>query len=91
MARVGRRFRVTGRVQGVFFRAWTKQQADELGVTGWVRNAADGSVEGLLIGGEEVVAQLTERLHGGPPSALVNNVEITVADVEALGRFEVRS
>ena len=91
MARVGRRFRVTGRVQGVFFRAWTRQQAEELGVTGWVRNAADGSVEGLFIGGEEVVGQLVERLHQGPPSALVNNVEISVAEVEALDSFEVRS
>ena len=62
MARVARSVRVQGQVQGVFFRAWTKEQADELGVTGWVRNCRDGSVEALVYGDEDAVATIIERV-----------------------------
>ncbi|HEU0310369.1 MAG TPA: acylphosphatase [Sphingomicrobium sp.] len=87
---VGRRVRVTGRVQGVWFRAWTQQQANELGVSGWVRNAADGSVEAHLAGEEGAVAELIERLREGPPSAVVSRVEVAEVDPETRDRFDVK-
>lgn len=90
MARVGRHVRVAGRVQGVFFRAWAKQQADELGVAGWVRNCADGSVEAHLAGEEGAVAELIDRLRDGPPSAIVSNVRIEDSEPEPSETFDVR-
>ena len=90
MARIGRHVRVSGRVQGVFFRAWTKQQAAELGVAGWVRNSVDGSVEAELSGEEGAVAELVERLREGPPSAAVSNVEVTRIDPGSDQGFFVR-
>ena len=90
MAHVGRHVRVTGRVQGVFFRAWAQQQANELGVTGWIRNATDGGVEAKLSGEEGAVDQLIERLRDGPPSAIVSNVDVEPAAPEAGGSFDVR-
>jgi acylphosphatase len=90
MARVGRSVRVSGRVQGVWFRAWTREQAAELGVTGWVRNAPDGSVEGHLAGEEAAVATLIERLHDGPPSAVVSQVMVEEAEPEPGETFSVR-
>lgn len=90
MARVGRNVRVVGQVQGVLFRAWTQQQANELGVTGWVRNCSDGSVEAQLSGEKAAVQQLIDRLHDGPPSAVVSHVDVTEMDPWAGERFEVR-
>jgi acylphosphatase len=77
-------------VQGVFFRAWTQQQARDLGVTGWVRNASDGSVEAHLEGDEAAIKALVDRLHRGPPSAEVEDVEVEEVSAEGLDRFEVR-
>ncbi len=71
---------VTGRVQGVSFRAWTREQAEHLGVSGWVRNCADGSVEAVLAGPCEAVDALIAKLHGGPAAARVETVR--VADTE---------
>lgn len=88
--RIGRLLRVTGSVQGVFFRAWTQEQARELGVSGWVRNCADGSVEAYAEGDEEPVEALIRRIHDGPPSARVEDVQVEDAGCEDLDRFEVR-
>jgi len=66
--------RVTGRVQGVGFRAATVRQAHLLGITGWVRNAPDGSVEVLIQGDAERVDQMLSWLHRGPPAARVAEV-----------------
>ncbi|HET9811148.1 MAG TPA: acylphosphatase [Sphingomicrobium sp.] len=90
MADIARRVRVTGRVQGVFFRAWAEQQARELGVNGWVRNAPDGSVEAHLEGDEAPVNAVIERLHQGPPSATVEDVQVSETVEENFNRFEVR-
>jgi len=87
---IARNVRVTGLVQGVFFRAWTAEQARALGVAGWVRNASDGSVEGLLEGEEAAVQQLIELIYEGPPSAQVDHVAVEEADLESRGCFEVR-
>ena len=90
MSRVALRVRVIGRVQGVFFRAWAAEQARGLGVVGWIRNAADGSVEGHLEGDKSAVQQLIDQLDQGPPSAQVAGVDVQVAEPEGSDRFEVR-
>lgn len=78
--RVARRCLVAGRVQGVFYRASTRQRAIELGVTGHARNLADGRVEVLACGDPAAVAALCEWLWQGSPAAQVSAVE--VEDVE---------
>ena len=90
MARVARRVRVSGEVQGVFFRVWTQDQARSLGVTGWVRNATDGSVKAHVEGEEAAIEQLIERMREGPTGAHVDDVDATATAVECLERFEVR-
>ncbi len=67
---------VSGRVQGVFFRAGTRKKARELGLTGWVKNLPDGRVETVLEGEKEAVKKMTKWFKHGPPLARVNNVEI---------------
>ena len=90
MADTARRVRVTGRVQGVFFRAWTRDEARQLGVNGWVRNASDGSVEAQVEGEEAAVEQLIERMREGPPSAAVEDVRVEEIEPQGSKRFEVR-
>ena len=68
-------FRVTGRVQGVGFRWWTRSQASRLGVVGTVKNAEDGSVEVQARGSDDVLAMLEQLLQEGPPHAEVEAVE----------------
>jgi acylphosphatase len=68
--------RVTGRVQGVWFRAWTRNEATRLGLTGWVRNEADGSVTAVLSGPHAAVDAMTQLLWHGPPHADVTGVKL---------------
>ena len=85
MAVVARKLRLFGRVQGVFFRQWTLDQARQLGVAGWVHNRSDGSLEAHLEGAEEAVAQLAERMRRGPSQACVDDVmseEVSPADLK---------
>jgi len=70
-------FRVTGRVQGVFFRACTRDAALEIGVAGWVRNSPDGSVEGEAFGETDRLERFIAWLHRGSPHSRVDGVEIT--------------
>lgn len=72
---VARRVVVRGRVQGVGFRWWMVDAARSLGVDGWVRNRRDGSVEALLSGPADAVAELLRRCRIGPPAASVAQVE----------------
>ena len=90
MAKAARHVSVTGRVQGVFFRAWTSDQANELGVTGWVRNCPDGRVDMHIEGEETAVEQLIQRLHRGPPSARVDDVHVWNVELCDFEDFEVR-
>jgi len=76
-----RRYRVTGRVQGVSFRASTRDRALALGIAGHARNLADGSVEVLASGSAEALAALEAWLRQGPPAARVEAV--LVEDIEA--------
>lgn len=74
------RFRVTGRVQGVFFRASTRQQAERLGLTGHALNCPDGSVDVLACGPDDALDALEDWLHQGSPAARVEAVERSPAD-----------
>jgi acylphosphatase len=91
MAAIGRHVRITGRVQGVFFRAWAQGQARELAVSGWIRNCADGSVEAHIDGDEDAVARMIERLRQGPSDARVDELVAEEAAFENTGRFELRT
>ena len=70
------RYRVTGRVQGVWFRGWTVSTAIGLGLDGWVRNRRDGSVEAVASGPEDKLEQFRLALHQGPPMADVTGVAV---------------
>ncbi|WP_331376579.1 acylphosphatase [Sinorhizobium chiapasense] len=67
--------RITGRVQGVCFRVWTRDEAAQLGLAGWVRNERDGSVTALIAGPEAAISTMLNRFWKGPPAARVSNVE----------------
>lgn len=73
--RIGVEARITGRVQGVCFRAWTEEEAVRLGVSGWVRNEPDGSVRALFVGPRGRVEAMLERCRDGPPAARVSEVD----------------
>jgi acylphosphatase len=66
---------IHGKVQGVWFRAWTADMARELGLGGWVRNLADGGVEAVAQGDRQTLERFVERLHDGPPLARVTRVD----------------
>ena len=74
MSDTAKRFRVTGRVQGVAFRAWTQEEARALGLRGWVRNEPDRSVAGVVIGPQREVTAFLAALEDGPPAAAVAEV-----------------
>jgi acylphosphatase len=73
---VGVRLIFTGRVQGVYFRASTKEEALRLGLCGWVRNLPDGRVEAWVEGDRQAVGQLLEYCQDGIPNALVDMVDM---------------
>jgi acylphosphatase len=68
------RVRIRGRVQGVWYRGWTVDQARGLGLAGWVRNRQDGSVEAVFSGPEPVVRAMIDRCRQGPPAAVVREI-----------------
>lgn len=74
--------KVKGRVQGVGYRYFTLQNARELGLTGWVKNMHDGSVEAVLAGPEQQVAEMIEKLKAGPFSARVSAIEEQDTDLQ---------
>ncbi len=76
---VTRHLRITGRVQGVFYRESMRMRAEALGVTGWVRNLRNGAVEAVIQGEENAIAELIAWCRIGPPAAAVSNVEISFA------------
>jgi acylphosphatase len=73
--------RITGRVQGVCYRAWTERTASALGLSGWVRNRRDGAVEALFSGAAAQVGEMLGLCRKGPPAALVQEV----ATIEEIG------
>lgn len=81
---------IHGRVQGVFYRDWTVRNARELGLTGWVRNCADGTVEALLQGDQAVVGEMIERMRSGPPRAHVERIDERSGETETHEGFSRR-
>ncbi|HEU4857077.1 MAG TPA: acylphosphatase [Rhodanobacteraceae bacterium] len=81
------RFIVTGRVQGVFFRAATRERALQLGVSGHARNRADGSVEVVASGSPQALDELDGWLHHGPPAARVERVRREALPEQTLRGF----
>jgi acylphosphatase len=90
MTDVARHVRVTGHVQGVFYRAWAQGQARELAISGWIRNCPDGSVEAHLQGEERDVDRMIDRMRRGPSNARVDDVAVADAEPGDAGRFELR-
>lgn len=76
--------RITGRVQGVSFRVWARDEALTLGLTGWVRNEADGSVAALVAGPPSAVSTMIERLRHGPPGASVSGIETQAVSLDTM-------
>lgn len=85
---------VYGRVQGVSFRYYAARKAQELGLTGWIRNRADGTVETIAVGSRAKLDEFLTWLHHGPPAAHVVDVDTIWADEKDAGEsfqsFEVR-
>ena len=82
--------RIYGKVQGVWFRAHTKEMAEKLDIKGWVRNVPDGSVEAVFEGDDEKVEKIIEWCHRGPPLARVERVEVEYEEPKGEERFEIR-
>ena len=84
------RLRITGRVQGVGYRAWAVQEATRLGLRGWVCNRRDGSVEALVSGPEDVVSAMIAACGEGPYAARVNLVLTETARDDGSAGFTAR-
>ena len=90
-AAVRARVVVTGRVQGVFYRASCRDEAAARGLSGWVRNAPDGSVEAAFEGPESDVRALVEWCRRGPPSAAVRDVAVSWESPQGERGFRITS
>lgn len=79
---------IKGRVQGVFYRNWTVENATQLGLKGWVRNRRDGSVEALLSGNPKAVDEMLQRCRRGPLDAMVTALEAVPCNEDAGEGFQ---
>lgn len=77
--------RITGVVQGVGYRYWTEQAAQARGLSGWVRNRRDGSVEAVIAGPDGAVDEMLKAFRMGPPSSEVEDVVVGPAEMPAVG------
>ena len=82
---------IRGRVQGVWYRAWTQGEAERLGLTGWVRNRADGSVEAVFSGPTDKVDAMVAKCRKGLPLARVDHIDLAPDEAPALAHFEKRA
>ncbi|KAL6010374.1 hypothetical protein ACLOJK_000805 [Asimina triloba] len=81
---------IKGRVQGVFYRNWTVDNARELGLKGWVRNRKDGSVEAVFSGDPKSVEVMESRCRRGPPAALVTGLEVSPSNEDPGPSFDCK-
>ncbi len=86
-----RRLLISGRVQGVGYRAWMVAEAERLGIAGWVRNRTDGTVEALVDGEEDAVEELLRACRRGPRLARVDAIKEVQADPPGSPGFRVRA
>lgn len=80
---------IRGRVQGVFFRAWTRKRAEHHGVDGWVRNRADGAVEAVISGERAAVEALVSECRRGPLAARVDGIDREPAEAVSARGFVI--
>lgn len=80
---------ISGKVQGVFYRHGTRLKAQELGLTGWVKNLDNGNVELTACGNPESIHHLITWLHQGPPRAKVNDVQWKEIDIQNFDNFKI--
>lgn len=90
MPRAASRLVIEGRVQGVGYRWWAVEAARELGLAGWVRNLADGSVEALAVGAPEAIEAFVRACHRGPAHAVVRRVAVSPAEDDGGADFSQR-
>lgn len=88
--RIAARVLISGRVQGVFYRASTQEAARTKKVNGWVRNLPDGRVEALFEGTAEAVEAMIQWCHHGPPASRVTKVEVDDREAQDLQGFEIQ-
>ncbi len=82
---------IEGKVQGVYFRAFTKEVADSLGLTGWVRNLPNRSVEAVFEGEKDIIEIAIGKCRVGPPFAMVTNINLNWEDkIEGFSDFRIR-
>jgi len=81
---------ISGRVQGVFFRASTRDMAKKVGVTGWVKNLSDGRVEAVFEGEEDEVDRMVDFCRKGPSRAIVEDIEVLNEESKGLRSFEIK-
>ena len=86
----GRLVRIRGKVQGVWYRAWTVEEATRRGLRGWVRNRRDGSVEALLAGDPALIEEMISACRVGPPLARVDSISSETTAEEPPPGFESR-
>ncbi|WBU28349.1 acylphosphatase [Rhodopseudomonas palustris] len=84
MSEIIRQVMISGRVQGVGYRAWLAHTAEAMGLHGWVRNRRDGSVEAVLAGPEPIVGEMIARCQRGPSAARVEAVVAEIAQPDVL-------
>lgn len=87
---IAKRLQVHGRVQGVAYRHWARETATRLGLAGWVRNVADGTVEALVEGDTAAVEEMLRACRLGPPGASVSLIHEDLVEPEELVGFVVR-
>ena len=87
---IARSIRITGKVQGVWFRDWAVEAARAIGVSGWVRNCPDGSVEVYALGEGDLIERFTDRLREGSPVSRVDRIDTQDAELHPVDGFSRR-
>ncbi|MFZ2537005.1 acylphosphatase [Methanothrix sp.] len=82
--------RVSGRVQGVYYRAYTRDRAKSLGINGWVRNIPGGGVEAVLEGERQQVGELLRAMKSGPSGSVVLGMELSEIEAKGYNDFEIK-
>lgn len=80
---------IQGEVQGVFFRATAKKVADELGISGWIKNTSDGNVEATASGDKQLLDKFVAWCYQGPPKASVKNVTVYPVESQQFSEFNI--